>query len=78
MAYILEHSESSIILVDHEYVHLLPPNLKIPVIVSNDTGRLGDPYEQFLSNGRAYSQERGWSGLEYQADESSPALLCYT
>ncbi|KAJ7932595.1 hypothetical protein B0H13DRAFT_2227747 [Mycena leptocephala] len=78
VAYILDHSESSIILVDHEYVHLLPPNLKIPVIVSNDTGRLGDPYEQFLSNGRAYSQERGWSGLEYQADESSPALLCYT
>ncbi|KAJ6574914.1 hypothetical protein B0H19DRAFT_1126352 [Mycena capillaripes] len=78
VAYILDHSGSSIILVDHEYQHLLPPNLKVRVIVSNDTGRRGDPYEEFLSNGRAYSQERGWAGLEYQADESSPAVLCYT
>ncbi|KAJ6509337.1 hypothetical protein C8R47DRAFT_965916 [Mycena vitilis] len=78
VAYILDHSGSSIILVDHEYQHLLPPNLKLRVIVSNDTGRLGDPYEEFLTSGRAYSQERGWAGLEYQADESWPALLCYT
>ncbi|KAJ7139932.1 hypothetical protein C8R44DRAFT_765821 [Mycena epipterygia] len=78
VAYILEHSGSSIILVDHEYRHLLPPNLNIPVVVSNDTGRLGDPYEQFLTNGRAFSQEKGWNGLEYQVDETSSALLCYT
>ncbi|KAJ7706385.1 hypothetical protein B0H17DRAFT_1036989 [Mycena rosella] len=78
VAYILEHSGSSIVLVDHEYTHLLPSNLKTPVVVSNDTGRQGDPYEQFLSDGRAFSQERGWNGLEYHADENSPALLCYT
>ncbi|KAJ7783570.1 hypothetical protein DFH07DRAFT_788263 [Mycena maculata] len=78
VAYILDHSGSSIILVDHEYRHLLPPDLKTPVIVSNDSGREDDPYEQFLSNGRAFSQERGWKGLEYQADESASALLCYT
>ncbi|KAJ7169689.1 hypothetical protein C8R46DRAFT_1264981 [Mycena filopes] len=78
VAYILDHSGSSLILVDYEYVHLLPPNLKVPVVVSRDTGRLGDPYEQFLSKGRAYSQERGWPGLEYEADEAAPALLCYT
>ncbi|KAJ7786109.1 hypothetical protein B0H16DRAFT_1295324 [Mycena metata] len=78
VAFILEHSGSSIILVDHEYVRLLPPNLKVPVVVSKDSGRPGDPYEQFLTNGRTYSQERGWPGLEYQADENSPALLCYT
>ncbi|KAJ7655017.1 hypothetical protein DFH06DRAFT_487897 [Mycena polygramma] len=78
VAYILEHSGSSLILVDHEYRHLLPPNLNVRVVVSNDTGRLGDPYEEFLTSGRAYSQERGWAGLEYQADESWPALLCYT
>ncbi|KAJ6519629.1 acetyl-CoA synthetase-like protein [Mycena sanguinolenta] len=78
VAYILEHSGSSIILVDHEYVHLLPQDVKVPVIVSHDTGRAGDPYEAFLTNGRAYSQERGWAGLEYDSDENAPATLCYT
>ncbi|KAJ7357168.1 AMP-dependent synthetase and ligase [Mycena albidolilacea] len=78
VAYILDHSASSIILVDHEYTHLLPPTLKVRVIVSNDTGRSGDPYEEFLSSGRAYSQERGWAGLEYNPDENAPATLCYT
>ncbi|KAJ6604460.1 hypothetical protein DFH09DRAFT_1122770 [Mycena vulgaris] len=78
VAYILDHSGSSIILVDHEYRHLLPANIKTPVIVSNDTGRNGDPYELFLSSGRAFSRERGWKGLEYHADEDSAALLCYT
>ncbi|KAJ7225713.1 hypothetical protein GGX14DRAFT_421918 [Mycena pura] len=78
VAYILDHSGSSIILVDHEYLHLLPPNVKVPVVISKDTGRPGDPYEEFLSNGRAFSKERGWSGLEYPADESAPAVLCYT
>ncbi|KAJ7487394.1 hypothetical protein B0H11DRAFT_1087726 [Mycena galericulata] len=78
VAYILDHSGASIILVDYEYRHLLPSNLNTPVIVCNDTGRQGDPYEDFLTNGRAFSQERGWPGLEYQADESAPALLCYT
>ena len=45
--YILEHSGASIILVDHEYVHLVQ-GTKIPFIVSKDTGRFGDPYEEFL------------------------------
>ncbi|KAH9175520.1 acetyl-CoA synthetase-like protein [Lactarius sanguifluus] len=34
------------------------------VVVCNDTGRAGDPYEDFLTAGRAYSQEKGWPGLE--------------
>lgn len=76
--YILDHSGSSLILVDHEYRHLLPSNLKVPVIVSFDTGRDDDPYEQFLTNGRAFSQERGWGGLDCEADETAPAMLCYT
>ncbi|KAJ6627120.1 AMP-dependent synthetase and ligase [Mycena sp. CBHHK59/15] len=78
LAYILEHSGSSIILVDHEYRHLVPENTVVPVIISNDTGRPGDPYEEFLTSGRSFSKERGWHGLEYQADENAPALLCYT
>ncbi|KAF7320258.1 putative acyl-activating enzyme 1, peroxisomal [Mycena kentingensis (nom. inval.)] len=78
VAYILEHSGSSIILVDHEYTHLVPRDTKVPVIICNDTGRLGDPYEDFLATGRAFSQEKGWGGLEYCADENAGVMLCYT
>ncbi|KAF8349930.1 AMP-dependent synthetase and ligase [Amanita rubescens] len=77
VAYILEHSGSSIILVDHEYTHLIE-GTKIPHIISNDTGRDGDPYETFLSEGRIFSQERGWQGFEVEADENASAVLCYT
>lgn len=77
VTYILEHSGSSLILVDYEYTHLIE-GTKIPYIVSNDTGRDGDPYETFLSEGRIVSQERGWQGLEAEADENASALLCYT
>lgn len=45
--YIVEHSGSKLILVDHELVGLTE-GLGVPTIVSNDTGRAGDPYEEFL------------------------------
>ena len=77
VAYILEHSGSRLIIVDHEYAHLVK-NAKVPVIVSQDTGRQGDPYEEFLANGRKFSQERGWPGLFWEPDEDAPAALCYT
>lgn len=49
--YILEHSESKLILVDHEFLSLVEGTTNIPVIVSKDTGRdnVGDLYEEFLS-----------------------------
>ena len=75
--YILEHSQSRLILVDHEYVHLVS-DTKIPVIVSKDTGRFGCPYEDFLSKGRQHSKEMGWAGLELELNEDAPATLCYT
>lgn len=50
----------------------------VPVIVSKDTGRLGDPYEEFLNAGRKFSQERGWAGLAWEPDENANAALCYT
>lgn len=75
--YILEHSGAKFILVDHEYQHLVS-NPKVPIIVSKDTGRADDPYEEFLAQGRAFSQERGWQGLETQHDENAGATLCYT
>lgn len=77
--YILEHSGASLILADWECLPLVQnTGTKIPIIVSNDTGKYGDPYEEFLVKGRKYSQERGWLGLEPEVDENAPAVLCYT
>ncbi|KAF9535875.1 hypothetical protein CPB83DRAFT_842498 [Crepidotus variabilis] len=75
--YIIEHSSCSLLLVDHECVHLVK-STKVPVIVSNDTGLADDPYEVFLSDGRVFSGERGWPGLSAEADENAGAVLCYT
>ena len=77
VTYILEHSGSKLIFVDHEFAHLVK-DAKVPVIVSGDTGREGDPYEEFLTTGRRHSAERGWPGLESEPDEDSAAALCYT
>ncbi|KAG8896804.1 hypothetical protein FRC01_011615, partial [Tulasnella sp. 417] len=78
--YILEHSGSKLILVDHECLSLVEGTTNVPTIVSKDTGRdnVGDPYEDFLNQGRAFSQERGWLGLELEPDENANASLCYT
>lgn len=75
--YILQHSGSKLILVDHEYTHFTKDS-KVPVIVSRDTGRFGCPYEEFLSKGRQHSNERGWPGLKIELDEDAGAVLCYT
>jgi len=77
VAYIIEHSSCSLILVDHEYIHLIS-GTKVPTIISHDTGREGDPYEFFLNLGRRFSQEKGWPGLDGEPDENAPAVLCYT
>lgn len=77
ITYILDHSESKLILVDHEYLHLVPTT-KVTTIVCHDTGRLGDPYEDFLSAGREFSSERGWAGLDAEPNEDVAAVLCYT
>jgi long-subunit acyl-CoA synthetase (AMP-forming) len=78
VGYILEHSGSKLILVDHEFTHLVPNATKACVIISRDTGRVSDPYEEFLSKGRRFSKEKGWAGLEMELDENAPAVLCYT
>lgn len=77
IAYILEHSRARLVFVDHEYAHLVKGS-KIPIILCNDTGRAGDPYEEFLSQGRRFSQERGWWDLELESDENAGFALCYT
>ncbi|GBE81811.1 Acetate/butyrate--CoA ligase AAE7, peroxisomal [Sparassis crispa] len=77
VAYILEHSGARLIIVDYEYTHLVA-DAKVPVIVTQDSGKAGDPYEDFLSAGRRFSKERGWTGLEWEGNEDAPAALCYT
>lgn len=47
MSYIIEHSGAKLILVDSEYVHLID-GTTVPTVISNDTGREDDPYEEFL------------------------------
>lgn len=55
VAYVLEHSGSTIILADHEYTHLVPakPAPGITVVISKDSGgqEADDPYEKFLERG---------------------------
>lgn len=75
--YILEHSGSKLILVDHEFLSLVEGS-KVPVILSKDTGLGDDLYEAFLAEGRHFSQERGWAGLDVDANEDANATLCYT
>ena len=77
MDYRLQHSDSKLVLVDYEFQHLVE-GTNIPVIVSMDTGRSDDPYEQFLSRGRSFSHEKGWAGLDFEPDENATVALCYT
>jgi long-subunit acyl-CoA synthetase (AMP-forming) len=75
--YILSHSGAKLIFVDHEYSHLVT-DATARIIMSNDTGRAGDPYEDFLTAGRSYSQEKGLAGLEMDSDENKPLSSNYT
>ncbi|KAH9486780.1 Acetate/butyrate--CoA ligase AAE7, peroxisomal [Psilocybe cubensis] len=77
VTYIIEHSQCCFLLVDHEYQNLVQ-DVNVPFVVSKDTGRSGDPYEDFLNSGREFSNERGWPGLDPEVDENAPAVLCYT
>lgn len=71
------HCGAKLVFVDHEYKHLVG-DAKARIIVCNDTGRAGDPYEDFLTAGREFSQEKGWAGLEMDSDENKPLSLNYT
>lgn len=75
--YILEHSGAKLILVDHEYTHLVE-GASATIIICKDTGQFGDPYEDFLAKGRQHSNEKGWPGLDMELDENVGATLCYT
>jgi fatty-acyl-CoA synthase len=54
VAYILEHSGARFVFADHELEHLLEEvgtDASLQVVRLDDTGRPGDPYEDFLASG---------------------------
>jgi acyl-CoA synthetase (AMP-forming)/AMP-acid ligase II len=77
--YILEHSGSSAIIVDRDFVHLTK-GFKGLVIVSNDTGGKDreDPYEQVIAEGQQDADTKGWQSLPLIADEEAGYAICYT
>ncbi|KAK4934447.1 hypothetical protein LTR66_015603 [Elasticomyces elasticus] len=90
IAYIFEHAEAEVIIVDAEFVHLLDsfrhnhPN--IPFIVDTDTdateGELSGPFDFAVLEGLQHdtaSGSQGWADLEAQTpDEDSLLALAYT
>lgn len=90
IAYIFDHGDVEMIIVDKEYIPLLEdyraqhPN--IPIIVDTDTdateGELTGPFDEAVLEGLKHDSEtgsQGWEGLESQAaDEESTIALAYT
>jgi fatty-acyl-CoA synthase len=74
VASILQHSGARFLLVDAEYLELVDPSglRDVNVIRVDDTGRAGDPYEDFLA---AAAAERPASALE---DEEETISVNYT
>ncbi|KAL1965353.1 hypothetical protein VTN77DRAFT_5790 [Rasamsonia byssochlamydoides] len=90
VAYIFTHSEADVIIVDHEFVHLLDSFKRdhpdVPFIVDTDTdateGELSGPFDDAVLEGLKYDTEtggKGWEGLEALApDEDAVIALAYT
>jgi len=77
--YILEHSGSKMVVVDHEFKHLCE-DFKGEVIVSLDSGGR-DPtcaYEMLIESGRHDADVVGWQGLTLIDDENANFAICYT
>ncbi|PRP82714.1 hypothetical protein PROFUN_09976 [Planoprotostelium fungivorum] len=84
ISYVLEHSGSKLLLVDHSLlsqVQGLPliKEGKCQLIISKDSGSSNDcAYERYLEEGRRLSGEEGWMKLTLESDENAPMALCYT
>lgn len=90
IAYIFDHGDADMIIVDQEFVHLLDiyrsQHPHVPIIVDTDTdateGELTGPFDNAVLEGLTYDSEtgaQGWAGLEAQAaDEESVIALAYT
>lgn len=90
IAYIFNHSEVEVIIVDAEYLPLLDRFKElypqIPFIVDTDTdaveGEISGPFDAAVLEGLSYDKEtggNGWAGLKSQCDnEEATIALAYT
>ena len=90
IAYIFEHGDVDMIIVDKEFESLLDSyrseHPDTPILVDNDEftepGILQGPFGSAIAAGMEYDQKngsQGWEGLESQAaDEDSIIALAYT
>lgn len=90
IAYIFNHSEVDVIIVDAEFLHLLDRFKElypgIPFIIDNDTdaveGELSGPFDAAVLEGLDYDRatgDKGWGGLKSQCnDEQETIALAYT
>ena len=90
IAYIFDHAEVNVIIVDAEYLPLLNGYRKshpnIPLIVDDDTdateGEMGGQFDEAVLEGLKYDCQhgcQGWQGLETQVqDEEAVIALAYT
>ncbi|KAJ9480344.1 putative Oxalate--CoA ligase (putative) [Pseudozyma hubeiensis] len=77
VAYVLEHSGSTIILCDHEFTNLVPqnPGKGITVVISKDSGGQdsSDEYEKFLDRGRQAWQKAEQAELQKYKSRTKPS-----
>ncbi|GAA98030.1 uncharacterized protein L969DRAFT_81677 [Mixia osmundae IAM 14324] len=74
--YILEFSGAKLVVVDHQFAHLVE-GTSAKVVVCK--GEAGDAFETMLARGREISlKQRGWQGLELEADEHRSISLNWT
>lgn len=90
IAYIFDHAEVDMIIVDAEYVNLLESFRKehpdVPILVDTDTdateGQLSGPFDDAILEGLKYDTStgsHGWEGLEHTVpDENDLIALAYT
>ncbi|KAI9812203.1 MAG: Acyl-CoA synthetase member 3, mitochondrial [Pycnora praestabilis] len=90
IAYIFDHAEAEVIIVDAEFVHLLDgygkTHPKVLLLVDTDTdateGQLSGPFDEAVLEGLHHDREqgnKGWGGLEEQAsNEEDVIALAYT
>ncbi|SNX85411.1 related to AMP-binding protein [Melanopsichium pennsylvanicum] len=77
VAYVLEHSGSTIILCDHEFAHLVPenPGPNVTVVISKDSGGQDptDGYEKFLDQGWQAWQQAEQAELQRYKARTKPS-----
>ena len=86
IGYIFNHAEAEVIIVDHEFVHLLDGFRQrypdIGLVVDTDTDGSSGPFDEAVREGLEYDRDhgdKGWDELEAQCgDEEGMVALAYT